>query len=81
MLLAKFIHINMDKIKRPKLYTLPDTLSRQSSPRRRPDLSGMVCLASGTAYPATCRVPSFRVRWMGQGCTGGVYRERRGWGR
>ena len=26
MLLVKYIHINMDKIRRPKLYTLPDTL-------------------------------------------------------
>ena len=40
MLLAKFIHINMDKIKRPKLYTLPDALSRQTSP------------AAGTIYQA-----------------------------
>ena len=32
MLSAKYIHINMDKNNSPKLYTLPDTLRRQSSP-------------------------------------------------
>ena len=32
MLPAKYIHINMDKNKRPKLYTLPDALRWQSSP-------------------------------------------------
>ena len=36
MLLAKHIHINMDKIERPKLYTLPDTLRRQSSAAAAP---------------------------------------------
>ena len=40
MLSAKYIHINMDKNKRPKLYTLPDALRRHSSP------------AAVTIYPA-----------------------------
>lgn len=40
MLLGKIVHINMDKIKRPKLYTLPDTLHALQHP------------AAGTIYPA-----------------------------
>lgn len=38
MLLAKYIHINMDKNKRPKLYTLLDTLPalQHPPPSRRP---------------------------------------------
>ena len=32
MLLAKYIHINMDKIGRPKLYTLPDALQAVQYP-------------------------------------------------
>ena len=32
MLLAKYIHINMDKNKRLKLYTLPDTLQAVQHP-------------------------------------------------
>lgn len=40
-----------------------------------------VCLASGTACAAACPAQSVRVR-RGLGVsTGGVYRERRGWGR
>ena len=35
-----------------------------------------LCLASGAVCPAACRVQSFRVRWSGQGCTGGVYSRR-----
>jgi hypothetical protein len=62
MLLAKFIHINMDKIKRPKLYTLPDAL-QVVQPCRRYDLPGVVCLASGTACAAACGVQTVRVRW------------------
>lgn len=74
MLLAKFIHINMDKIKRPKLYTLPDTLRRQSSAAAVPIASrGMVCLAFGTACPAACDVQAVRVRWGAGVSTGGVY--------
>ena len=49
MLSAKYIHINMDKNKRPKLYTLPDTLQALQPPRRRPDLPGVACPASGRA--------------------------------
>nr|DAJ70530.1 MAG TPA: hypothetical protein [Caudoviricetes sp.] len=43
MLSSKYIHINMDKNKRPKLYTLPDTLRWQSSPAA----DTIVCLVSG----------------------------------
>lgn len=39
------------------------THSTPSSARRRYDLPGVVCLASGTACAAACCVPSFRVRW------------------
>ena len=68
---------------------LSDTLRRQPSaaavliyPVRRVQRPGvcalpcMVCLASGTACAAVCRVQSFRVRWTGQGGTGGVYSRR-----
>lgn len=40
-----------------------------------------VWLASGTACLAACDVQAFRACWMRQGDAGGVYRERRGWGR
>lgn len=50
---AKYIHINMDKNKRPKLYTLPDTLRKQSG---APPWFGTACAAA-------CDVQSFRVRW------------------
>ena len=54
MLLAKYIHINMDKNKRPKLYTLPGTLPA----------AGTICPAwpvwyrvqTGAACPAFGRV-------------------------
>lgn len=36
----------------------------------------VVCLASGMVCPAACAVQSVRVRWSGQGCTGGVYSRR-----
>lgn len=39
-------------------------------------VSCVVCLASGTACAVACRVQSVRVRWRGQGCTGGVYSRR-----
>lgn len=52
----------MDKIKRPKLYTLPDAL-QVVQPCRRYDLPGVVCLASGTACAAACGVQTVRVRW------------------
>ena len=59
MLLAKCIHINMDKNKRPKLYTLPDTLPALQRPA-----AGMICPArpvwyrvqTGAACPAFGRV-------------------------
>ena len=35
-----------------------------------------VCLASGTACATACDVQAVRVRWSGQGCTGGVYSRR-----
>lgn len=105
MISTKYIHINMDKNKRPKMYTLPDALQAVQRPSAGTicpawpawyrvqtgvtcSVSGcvcralcVVCLASGPVCPAACRVPSFRVRWSGQGCTGRAYRERRGWGR
>ena len=62
MLSAKYIHINMDKNKCPKLYTLPDTRPTPSGARRRYDLPGAVCLASGTVCPAACVPQSARVR-------------------
>ena len=33
-------------------------------------------LAFGAVCPAACRVQSSRMRWSGQGCTGGVYSRR-----
>lgn len=51
MLSAKYIHINMDKNKRPKFYTLPDTLQTdQHPPPSRSSCaacpaSGRLCLA------------------------------------
>ena len=56
MLLTKYIHINMDKNKRPKLYTLPDTLHTPSSPRRRPDPPGVACLVSSADRCSVCSV-------------------------
>nr|DAI21977.1 MAG TPA: hypothetical protein [Caudoviricetes sp.] len=88
MLLAKYIHINMDKNKRPKLYTLPDTLQtvQHPPPSRSPCAACprpgvcvvpcVVCLASGTACAAACDVQAVRVRWEVQGATGGVYSRR-----
>lgn len=35
-----------------------------------------VCVVPCMVCPAACRVQSFRVRWCGQGCTGGVYSRR-----
>lgn len=46
MLLTKHIHINMDKIERPKLYTLPDALRSQPSARCLYDLPSAACLVS-----------------------------------
>ena len=50
MLLAKYIHINMDKNKRPKLYTLPDTLQavQHPPPSRSP-------CAACPAFGCVCR--------------------------
>lgn len=58
MLLAKYIHINMDIIKRPKLYTLPDTLSRQFSTRRRYNLPSAACLVSSADQCSASSVPA-----------------------
>ena len=78
MLSAKYIHINMDKNKRPKLYTLPDALSGATclaSGADRCSVSSVwacvsvrvllwaVCLASGTACATACDVQAVRVRW------------------
>jgi hypothetical protein len=81
MLLVKYIHINMDKNKRPKLYTFPNTLQAVQRPAAVP--------IARCSVPASGRV--FRcVAWfalhlersaLGAGVsTGGVYRERRGLG-
>nr|DAV81830.1 MAG TPA: hypothetical protein [Caudoviricetes sp.] len=43
---------------------------------QRPD----VCIVPCVVCLAACCVLLFRARWSGRGCTGGVYRERRGWG-
>jgi hypothetical protein len=48
MLLVKLIHINMDKIKRPKLYTLPDALhALQHPPPVRSARRGLPCIWYG----------------------------------
>ena len=54
MLQAKYIHINMDKNKRPKLYTLPDTLQALQPAAvlihpARPMLLPVLCSLSGCA--------------------------------
>jgi hypothetical protein len=61
MLSAKYIHINMDKNKRPKLYTLPDTLPALQRPppvRSAPrGLSGIECRPVQCAQrPGVCAV-------------------------
>lgn len=68
MLLGEIVHINMDKIKRPKLYTLPDALSRQPSP-------AAVTICPRGRSGIECRpVQSVRVRW---GHLGGIGPEAR----
>lgn len=90
MLLAKLIHINMDKIKRPKLYTLPDTLQavQHPPPSRSPCAArpafGRVCRCvaccgrSGLHLARSALLPvlwqSVRVRW---GHPGGIGPEAR----
>lgn len=58
MLLAKYIHINMDKNKRPKLYTLPDTLQAVQCPplirSARRGLSGIQCRPVQRASVRAC---------------------------
>lgn len=64
MISAKYIHINMDKNKRPKLYTLPDTLpALQRPPPVRSARRGRSSVGCAGA----------------QGVTGGVYGASRGW--
>lgn len=69
ILLAKYIHINMDKIERPKLYTLPDTLPAAGTICPTCPTSGrrstlvFVCPGSGTVCPVACDVQPFRVCW------------------
>lgn len=66
MLSAKYIHINMDKNKRPKLYTLPDTLCRQSSPCTatvHPVRSVWYRVQTGAACPASGRVCVLLWAW------------------
>ena len=60
MLLAKYIHINMDKNKRPKLYTLPDTLPAAGTicpawPVWYRVQTGAACPASGRACRRVAR--------------------------
>lgn len=98
MLSAEYIHINMDKNKLPKLYTLPDTLqvvqhpppSRSSrcsvSSVRARVVPCMVCPGTCPALaltrPALLSALCSRSGCAGAGVsTGGVYGERRGWGR
>lgn len=61
MLSAKYIHINMDKNKRPKLYTLPDTLPALQHPQQVRSVlyrvqTGTPCPASGLVCRALCVV-------------------------
>ena len=49
MLLVKLIHINMDKIKRPKLYTLPDTLHALQRPA-----AVLICPVQRVQRPGVC---------------------------
>ena len=75
MLSAKYIHINMDKNKRPKLYTLPDALRRQSSAVAVPIYparpiwyrvqTGAACPASGRVCRVLHGLPWF---WHGLRC-------------
>ena len=64
MLSAKYIHINMDKIERPKLYTLPDTLQAVQHPppsqSARRGLSGIECRpVQRVQRPGVCAPPWF----------------------
>ena len=72
MLSAKYIHINMDKNKRPKLYTLPDALRTPSSARRRLDLPGAACCGRSALHPV--RLALCSQSW----CAGGWGLHRRG---
>lgn len=54
MLSAKYIHINMDKNKLPKLYTLPDTLP--AAVPIAPAWSVWYRVQTGAACPASGRV-------------------------
>lgn len=75
MLLAKYIHINMDKNKRPKLYTLPDTLQAVQHPAAVPICpawpvwyrvqTGAACSASGRVCLALHGLPCI---WRGLCC-------------
>ena len=74
MLLAKYIHINMDKNKCPKLYTLPDTLQAvqhpppSRSPRR--GLSGIECRpVQRVQRPGVCVMPCVVCPGSGMVCS------------
>lgn len=54
MLSTKYIHINMDKNKRPKLYTLPDTLPALQHPQQVQSV--LYRVQTGAACPAFGRV-------------------------
>lgn len=72
MLLVKYIHINMDKNKRPKLYTLPDTLQevQHPPPSRSPGVAcpafWRVCRAlRGPPCCLCCAVVPGALEWAG----------------
>lgn len=92
MLLAKYIHINMDKNKRPKLYTLPDTLQavQHPPPSRSPCAAcpafGRVCrcvACCGRSGLHLARSALLPVLCSLSGCAGATWGElgqRPGWG-
>lgn len=92
MLLVKLIHINMDKIKRPKLYTLPDTLQtvQHPPPSRSPCAAcpafGRVCrcvACCGRSGLHLARSALLPVLCSLSGCAGATWGElgqRPGWG-
>nr|DAH60528.1 MAG TPA: hypothetical protein [Caudoviricetes sp.] len=82
MILTKYIHINMDKNKRPKMYTLPDTLQAVQHPP--PSRSSRCSVSSVRARVVPCMVcPGTCPPWyFGAACAAacGVQAVRVCWG-